>query len=105
MVGCVTDGMAKSTGKSLVIPPSLQSLGICGTQVPEIDLPLYWFVATQYVCHFKKWMCKIPSEALVQQASHVSHLRQGMRIALLSAEYGLKTPFYSNTNRTALSDV
>ena len=105
MVGCVTDGMPKNAGKSLVVTPPLQCLGLCGTQVPEINLPLYWSVATQYVCHLKKWMCKIPSEALVQQASHVSHLRQSMRIALLSAEYGLKTPFYSNTNRTALSDV
>ena len=105
MVGCVTDGMPKNAGKSLVVTPPLQCLGLCGTQVPEINLPLYWSVATQYVCHLKKWMCKIPSEALVQQASHVSHLRQGMRSALLSAEYGLKTPFYSNTNRTALSDV
>ena len=85
MVGCITDGMAKSTGKSLVIPPSLQGLGIRGTQVPEIDLSLYWFVATQHVCHVKKWMCKIPSEALVRHVSYVSHLRQGMRITPLSA--------------------
>ena len=85
MVGCVTDGMAKSTGKSLVITPPFQGLGIRGTQVPEIDLPLHWFVATQYVCHVKKWMCKIPSEVLVRHVSHVSHLRQDMRITPLSA--------------------
>ena len=50
-------------------------------------------------------MCKIPSEALARKVSHISHLRQAMRITPLSAEYGLETPFYSNTNRTALSDV
>ena len=50
-------------------------------------------------------MCKIPSEALVLKVSHVSYLRQDMRMVLLSEEYGLKTPYYSSTNRTALSDV
>jgi hypothetical protein len=50
-------------------------------------------------------MCKILSKALVQKVSHVSRLRRGMRIAPLSAEYGLETPFYSSTNTTALSDV
>jgi hypothetical protein len=50
-------------------------------------------------------MCKIPSEALVRKASHVSHLRQAMRITRLSAEYGLKAPYYSSSNGTASSDV
>ena len=46
--------MTKSTGKSLVVTPPLQGLGVCGTQIPEINLTLYRFVATQYVCHVKK---------------------------------------------------
>jgi hypothetical protein len=50
-------------------------------------------------------MCKIPSEALLRKASYISHLRRGMRIALLSAEYGLKAPYYSSSNGTASSDV
>lgn len=48
-------------------------------------------------------MCKMPPKGLVRKVSHVSHLRQGVRIAPLGAEYGLKPPYYSNTNRTALS--
>jgi len=45
----------------------------------------------------------MPPKGLVRKVSHVSHLRQGVRIAPLGAEYGLKPPYYSNTNRTALS--
>ena len=70
--------MTKSTGKSLVITPPFQGLGIRGTQVPEINLPLYQFkwdnIADQFDGVFQE---VLQAEPLVG-AESVSPKKKGM---------------------------
>jgi hypothetical protein len=82
-------------------------LGSVERRYRKVDLVLLLGpVATHYVCHGEKSGCvRFRQKPWYERRLMFLHLRQAMRITLLSAEYGLKAPYYSSSKVTASSDV